>query len=304
MDDAKMPEAMQQSPLGLRMRTVLHHLRTGARELSDDEFALIWTTNNPRFPLYRSRFADWSKRLGEFRVTGYEQRHSFAGAALIEDAAGRHSRFNVVLDENPPHLILGSAVFPSPPGVIARTVRMGVESKAQTQLIFTGPCSYSFENRVALSALRELLDIRLRESLREDKGGTYGVGVDASCRHIPTERYEVSVSFGSAPERVEELVHEVFAVIDSIQAGVVSDSNMIKVREIPNRAHETALRQNGAWLSAMMDADEDGRDQRDFLRIPDLVNAVTKERLRDAARMYLRRDHYARFTLLPAAKVK
>lgn len=120
MDDAKMPEAMQQSPLGLRMRTVLHHLRTGARELSDDEFALIWTTNNPRFPLYRSRFADWSKRLGDFRVTGYEQRHTFAGAAIIEDAAGRRSRFNVVLDENPPHLILGSAVFPSPPGVIAR----------------------------------------------------------------------------------------------------------------------------------------------------------------------------------------
>ncbi len=191
-----------------------------------------------------------------------------------------------------------------PTGVVERTVRMGVEAKAQTQLHFTGTCVYSYENRAVIGALRDLLDIRLREALREDKGGTYGVSVGGSCHNIPTERYEFDISFGSAPERTNELVAEVFAVIDSVKAGVVSDSNLAKIREIPIRSHETALRQNGAWLSAMMDADEDGRDQRDFLRLPELVNAVTREQLRDAARLYLRKDQYARFTLLPAAKTK
>ena len=191
-----------------------------------------------------------------------------------------------------------------PTGVVERTVRMGVESKAQTELIFTGECTYSYENRVILTGLQDLLDIRLREALREDKGGTYGVSVDASCHNIPTQRYEINISFGSAPERVNELTAEMFAVIDSIKAGVVSDSNMTKVHELPLRAHETALKQNGAWLSAMMDADEDGRDQRDFLRSPALVSALTREQLRDAARFYLRKDQYARFTLLPEAKPK
>jgi zinc protease len=191
-----------------------------------------------------------------------------------------------------------------PTGVVERIVRKGVEAKAQTQITFTGTCAYSYANRVIMSGLRDLLDIRLREALREDKGGTYGVGVDASCSHIPTDRYEVTVSFGSAPERVDELTREVFAVIDSIKAGVVSDSNMIKVHELPIRAHETALKQNGSWLSAMADADEDGRDQRDFLRKPALVAAITREQLRDAARLYLRKDQYARFTLLPEGKAK
>ena len=191
-----------------------------------------------------------------------------------------------------------------PTGVVERTVKMGVEAKAQTQLIFTGECKYSYENRVTLGALRDLLDIRLREALREDKGGTYGVGIGGGCHRIPTERYEISVSFGSAPERADELVKEVFAVIDGVKAGIVSDSNLIKVREIPLRAHETALRQNGAWISSMADADEDGRDQRDFLRLPELLSAITKERIAEAARLYLRRDQYARFTLLPATKSK
>ena len=191
-----------------------------------------------------------------------------------------------------------------PTGLVERTVRKGMEAKAQTEIVFTGACVYSYQNRIVLSGLRDLLDIRLREALREDKGGTYGVGVDANCRHIPTDRYEITVSFGSAPDRADELTKEAFAVIDSIKAGVVSDSNMTKIHEQPIRAHETALQQNGSWLAAMMDADEDGRDQRDFLRTPQLVNAITREQLRDAARLYLRTDQYVRFTLRPEGKPK
>jgi zinc protease len=189
-----------------------------------------------------------------------------------------------------------------PTGVVTRTVYKGVEAKAQTQLIFTGSCQYSFENRVILGGLRDLLDIRLREALREDKGGTYGVDVSASCHHIPAERYEVAISFGSAPERTDELVKAALAVIDSIKSGSISDSNLVKIRELPLRAHETSLRQNGAWISSIMDADEDERDQRDFLRIPQLLQGISKERLQEAAKLYLRTDQYARFTLLPEKK--
>ena len=191
-----------------------------------------------------------------------------------------------------------------PTGVVNTVVRAGIEPKAQNLIVFTGPCEYTIENRTVMSALRELLDIRLREVLREDKGGTYGAGVGANCSHIPYPNYRVQVSFGSAPERTEELTKEVFSVIESIQKGEVSDSNMTKIRELTIRGHETGLKQNNRWLSAMMDADEDGRDQRDFLRTPDRMLKVTKEQIRDAARLYLRNDHYARFTLLPTEAEK
>jgi predicted Zn-dependent peptidase len=93
-------------------------------------------------------------------------------------------------------------------------------------------------------------------------------------------------------------------VIESIKRGEVSDSNMTKIRELTIRGHETALKQNNRWLDAMMDADEDGRDQRDFLRTPERMLKVTKEQIRDAARLYLKTDNYARFTLLPAEGAK
>ena len=191
-----------------------------------------------------------------------------------------------------------------PTGVVNKTVRAGIEPKAQTMIVFSGPCEYSIENRTVMSAMRELLNIRLREVLREDKSGTYGAGVGANCSHIPYSNYRVTVSFGSAPERTEELTKEVFSVIESIKKGEVSDSNMTKIRELTIRGHETALKQNNRWLDAMMDADEDGRDQRDFLRSPERMLKVTKEQIRDAARLYLNTDRYARFTLLPSEGAK
>lgn len=186
-----------------------------------------------------------------------------------------------------------------PPGVVEKTVYKGVEPKASNRFVFHGNCDYSYENRIVLDALQDLLDIRLREVLREDKSGTYGVGVNGSCSHIPYERYQLTISFGSAPERRDELVAAMWGVIDSVKAGIISDSNMVKIREMAVRGHETALKQNGSWISAMQDADEDGRDQRDWLRAPEMTARVTPGQLRDAARKYLDRSSLVVFTLLP-----
>ena len=54
-------------------------------------------------------------------------------------------------------------------------------------------------------------------------------------QHIPYEHYSLSVEFGSAPDRVDELVAAVFKVFDEIKAGTVSDSNLTKIQEIQLR---------------------------------------------------------------------
>lgn len=190
-----------------------------------------------------------------------------------------------------------------PKGITERTVRKGTEQKAQTMLQFYGDFSYSWENRFALNALRELLDIRLREAIREEKGGTYGVGVNATGNSIPYSRYSVVINFGSAPDRVEELTARMWSVLDSVATYGASASDIAKIKEIFLRAHETNLKQNGAWLNWMRDHDEDGRDQRATLQYPALINSLTNEQLKAAARLYINKKQYARFTLLPQSPV-
>jgi zinc protease len=293
-----------------QMRAVLANQRNDPESVFGDTVDLTMAQHNARVHLlssalldsvdlrraldiYRDRFADASGftffLVGSFKPDSVRPLVEEYLASL--PSLGRHEQ------------VRDNGMRP-PSGVVQKTVRKGVEPKAETLLIFTGPCSYSVANRYAVDALTELLNIRLREVLREEKGGTYGANAGGSCHNIPYESYDVRVEFGSAPERVDELVAAVFKVFDEIKAGTVSDSNLTKIREIQLREHETELKQNGSWLNAMADADEDRRDQRDFLKYPELVKGLTREMIRDAARLYLRPEQYARFTLLPEAAPK
>ena len=139
--------------------------------------------------------------------------------------------------------------------------------------MFTGPFDFSWENVQQISALADLLEIKLRERLRQDLGGTYGVGVSTNPTHFPRESYALRIDFGSAPERAAELQKAVFAEIDSVKAHGVSDKDLQKIRETDLRERETNLRQNRFWLSLLASYDFNGWDPALILKYDESVKA-------------------------------
>src|SRR5690606_18720527 len=95
-------------------------------------------------------------------------------------------------------------------GVIEKVVRRGLEPRATTRIAFTGEDEYSVEDAHLIRSLASVLGIRLREVLREDLGGTYGVSVGGSLSNRPIESFAFSISFSTDPARIEELVDSVF----------------------------------------------------------------------------------------------
>jgi zinc protease len=188
-----------------------------------------------------------------------------------------------------------------PSGVIRKTVRRGVEPRSKTVLAFTGNWEYRRRDQYVLRALGSVLEIRLREVLREALGGTYGVGVSSTGARRPSEQFSVSISFGSDPERVEELVGVVFQQIDSLKAVGPTEVEVEKVQEMQRRARETALRENGFWTQMLLNHDRFGTDAREILAYEDLVAALSVDLVREAARRYLRPDTYVLVTLYPEA---
>ncbi len=190
-----------------------------------------------------------------------------------------------------------------PSGVIEKTVYKGMEPQSRTQIIFAGDGAYSPEESTVIGALASILEIRLRELLREDLGGTYGVGVGGSLTYRPDEEYDVTISFGSAPERADELAAVVFEEIERIKADGPDAETVDKVRESQRRAKETNLRENSYWLGRIQGMDEQGRD---LALIPsyDMIEGWTAEQVQEAAVRYLREDQYARFVLYPEETVE
>lgn len=189
-----------------------------------------------------------------------------------------------------------------PPGTIETTVYKGLEPQSRTQIIFAGEAEYSLEEANAISAMADVLDIRLRELLREDLGGTYGVGVRGSLSYRPDEEYRFTISFGSAPERADELSAVAFEEIERLKTEGPDAETVDKVRETQRRSKETSLLENRYWLSQLAAFERAGRD---LSTIPsyERIESWTAEQVRQAAIRYLRTDRYARFVLLPEQKV-
>jgi zinc protease len=186
-----------------------------------------------------------------------------------------------------------------PTGVVQRVVKKGAEPKARTALIFTGPFEYTRQNRYYLSALAELLNIKLREALRENLGGTYGVGVSPSATKEPLPSYRFTIGFGSAPERLESLTVAALAQIDSIKKFGATPEYLNKVKEAALRSRETALKQNGYWLAQISTFDQNGWSLADIPNGEKLISSLTSDDLRNAAVKYLRTDNYVRVSLYP-----
>jgi zinc protease len=187
-----------------------------------------------------------------------------------------------------------------PSGVVQRTVRRGVEPKARTLLVFTGPAEFSRQASADMSGLAAALELRLREKLREELGGTYSVGVAGTVGRDPYPRYSVNIDFGSAPDRVDELVRVVMAEIDTVRAVGVPQDVVDKVREAFRRSRETELRENSTWMVRLMTYDRHGWDTRGIVENL-AASSISVERVRDAARRWLDPARRVQVSLVPEA---
>lgn len=188
----------------------------------------------------------------------------------------------------------------APKGVIEKVVRKGSEQKATTELVFTGTCSYTPENRFRLRALNTLMQTRLNETLRERLGGTYSPSVGGSCSREPRQEYSLTVEFGSSPENVEPLSKAVFAVIDSLKSQPVAEADVNKVKEEILRSREVEVRTNPYWLGNIAARDQAGEDLGGLgAAYDEMVKRLTPAMIQEAARTYFNTRNYARFILLP-----
>ena len=199
-----------------------------------------------------------------------------------------------------------------PRGVIDETVHKGLEPQSQTQLTFTGSFDYGEPSlRTGISAMAAVLRTRLREVLREELGGTYSVGVAASVTWRPEGAYRLTISFGSDPERTDELLDAMYAEIERLQSAPPTEDEVGDVSEAARRTFETNLESNAYWLGQLstryrywLDELDGGYPSGDALLGSLLANgasidAVTPADIQELARRYIDLDNRVRVTLLP-----
>ncbi len=190
-----------------------------------------------------------------------------------------------------------------PSGVIEKAVFKGLEPKSRVNLTFAGEFDWNLDSRYKLTAMTDVLRIKLREVLREDKGGTYGVSVSANGQRIPDEEYKISITFGCSPDRVNELVSTAFNQIDSLKSHPVGSIYLTKVKEIQRREWETNLKENSFWLRTLTYYYLYGINLDEIKKYSERVEELSAEDILDSAKKYFNENNYVKIELFPEQKM-
>ena len=268
----------------VRVTLSQHHFR--ARPWSDELLDEMDLETSLR--IYRERFGD----AGDFTFF-------FAGSFTLDEIRPLVQRYLGGLPSTGRRETWRDIGLDPPRGVVEKQVYRGLEEKSLSRLVFSGDFEWSYENFFAIHSMAGVLRIKLRDLLREDLGGTYGVDVGISTAHYPEEEYSISVSFGCAPERVDELTEAIFVQIDSLQRFGPDSSYVHKVQQIQRRQHEVRLKENGFWIDALETAYFHGLDPRILLGYEEMVKSLNVGKMQRAAQRYFDRDNYVRIVLFP-----
>ena len=191
--------------------------------------------------------------------------------------------------------------FQFPAAMTRETVRKGQEPRSQTAITFFSDPGLDEIESHRLRAATSVLQMRLRDVLREELSGTYSVGV-THADAAPFSGYgTTTVQFGSSPENAERLTNVVLSEVDRLRREGPAEADVRAVKETEKREIETALRQNGYWLNSLQAMHMLGRDPRRILQRLERAESLTSDNIHDAARKYFSPDRYTVVTLMPEA---
>jgi zinc protease len=187
----------------------------------------------------------------------------------------------------------------TPETVVEKVVQKGVEPKSQAVIEFTGPAEYNQSERVAMRALGYVLTNRLRETLREDLGGTYSVDASGGLSRDPHPDYSFEIAFGCDPKRTDALVKTVFAEIEKLKTTGPTEKELGDVRETFVQGFTQDTRTNGFWLSQIAAKYQLGEDPATLMAVPEYYKKIDAALVQNAAKTYLDMKRYVKVTLVP-----
>ncbi|HSD86248.1 MAG TPA: insulinase family protein, partial [Kofleriaceae bacterium] len=184
-------------------------------------------------------------------------------------------------------------------GIVKKEFKLGSEPKASVQLDFHGDETWSRDKDRDMFILGNVLSIKLRETLREDMGGVYGVGAFGNIRRAPFKDRSFMVRFGCDPARVDELVKAVFDTVAKLKKEDVDADTLERVKATFIRTRETQLRQNRFWSLWLSDAYRYGDDPTLVLDTAAMTARMTPANVKAAANRYIDGKQYYEAVMLP-----
>jgi zinc protease len=190
----------------------------------------------------------------------------------------------------------------TPAGIVEKKVEKGIEPKSEAAIVFSGPFEWDQTHRVAIRAMSEVLQTRLLEIIREELGGTYSITASQSYQKLPNPVYSITIQFGCAPQRTDDLIKRVFEEIEKLKTNGPTEKQVSDEKEALLREFETSSKLNNFLLSQITLKYQIGEDPAELWKVPEYYQKVDAAMIQQAAKTYLNTNTFVKVTLFPEKK--
>lgn len=128
-----------------------------------------------------------------------------------------------------------------------------LSTKASVSRLYSGKAAYTPENGLMTKFITYILRDRYMKSIREEKGGTYHVGVTGDISRLPENSISFSVDFDTDPALVDELLEIVQLEIDKLVAEGPTEKEMKEIKLYLEKVFKDQL-EEPSWLAIISDA--------------------------------------------------
>ena len=183
-------------------------------------------------------------------------------------------------------------------GKVDETVKIAMETPKSTVLqVYTAYMPVDTKTEVALEVANYVLDMIYTKTIREDEGGTYGVGTAMGGQREPEESVVIQISFDTNPEQAPKLRELALKGLKELaENGPELEKFNMAIENFKKNIPETRLN-NSYWMNNISEYLEHGYDYD--AEYEAAVNSVTPEDVKAVLQAVLAQNNLIEITSAP-----
>ena len=184
-------------------------------------------------------------------------------------STGKHEQINW---QNVPKMIEGSSVN--------RFTKKMSTPLANVSIFYSADVPFTPQSDLELDFLKRCLSIAYTDSVREEKGGTYGVSVDFDLSKDEKPNTTLSISYNADPQRYEELNPIIYQQLENIAKYGPVASSVDKVKQYLIKQYGQAAITNDYWSYIIWhELDDEADFDKDYCKMVEEMTPAQIQRM-------------------------
>ena len=221
--------------------------------------------------IYKERFSDAAnfKTVIIGNYNEQELRSLLCQYLATLPATNKHEKAN---EANVPQIVGGTAVH--------KFCKKQATPLANVSIYLTADVPFSPKSDLELDFLKRCLSIAYTDSVREEKGGTYGVSVDFDLDKEDKPNATLKISYNADPNRYDELNPIIYQQLKNIAQNGPLTSSVDKVKQYLVKQYALAAITNDYWSYIIWhEIDDDTDFDKDYCKMVNDVKPADIQRM-------------------------